>query len=163
MCGGLQSPGRDLSRIPAQCLHLLQCKHFKYYMSHIAFDVMLLPGNLCLRYSPNNTSVHPVVQTRNVELISDSFFFATHTQIISKISLYCFQSTSCICSLLRISTATILVWSPAILCCPLTGLPASSVKYLQSPSSPQSNMNHLKMHCVRPYLKIFNGLHYIQD
>lgn len=130
-------------------------------MSHIALDVVLFPWNLCLRYSPNNTSGHPVVQTRNVELIPDSFFFATHTQIISKICLYCFQSTSCICSLLPISTATILVQSPAILCCPLIGLLASSVKYLQSPSFPQSNMNHLKMHSVRSYLKIFNDPHYI--
>lgn len=51
-----------------------------------------------------------------VGIISYTFFFATCSQIISKMCPFCLQNISCICSLLPLSTATILTQSTVLLC-----------------------------------------------
>lgn len=97
------------------------------------------------------------------------FSFATNTQIISRFVYFVSKTPVEFVhfSLSPLPSCRFRALSSCLDSCLLTGLRASSVFNLQSPSSPHSNMNRLSVDYVRPYLNIFNDsispLNQIQD
>lgn len=129
------SPSRDLSRTSTQHLYLPEYEHSKCNLSERELLILRFsPAQVCdSKNLMNNTSTYPLAKTRNVGIISDTFFFCHYTNYQQDLSVFSPQNLSCICSLLPLSTATMLVQSTVNLCldsCLLTGLPASCLTYL---------------------------------